>query len=168
LIDQHAADERIRYEQQLKLLEDKKFMVAPLIPVTIELKPNEVKLLTEERLKMLFQVGIELAPFGGRVYKVNTVPSWAVGSAQIFVEDLLTQLFEEPNLNPDKLRLYALASKACKTSIKAQDILTHDAMQSLVNRLLACQYPYTCPHGRPTMVQFGKRQLEAMFNRSGF
>jgi DNA mismatch repair protein MutL len=168
LIDQHAADERIRYEQQLKLLEDKKFMVAPLIPVTIELKPNEVKLLTEERLKMLFQVGIELAPFGGRVYKVNTVPSWAVGSAQIFVEDLLTQLFEEPNLNPDKLRLYALASKACKTSIKAQDILTHDGMQSLVNRLLACQYPYTCPHGRPTMVQFGKRQLEAMFNRSGF
>ncbi len=168
LIDQHAADERIRYEQQLKLLEDKKFMVSPLIPVTIELKPNELKLLTDERLKMLLSVGIEMVPFGGRVFKVNTVPSWAIASAQTFVEDLLMQLFEEPNLNPDKLRLYALASKACKTSIKAQDILTLEAMQSLVNRLLLCQYPYTCPHGRPTMVQFGKRQLEAMFNRSGF
>jgi DNA mismatch repair protein MutL len=84
------------------------------------------------------------------------------------VEDLLQQLASEPQLTPDKLRLYALASKACKTSIKAQDALTLEAMQSLVDRLLLCQYPYTCPHGRPTMVQFAKRQLEAMFNRSGF
>ena len=102
------------------------------------------------------------------VYKVNTVPTWAIHDPQFYVEDLLHQLFEEPSIQPDKLRLYALASKACKTSIKAQDVLTMEAMQSLVNRLFECQYPYTCPHGRPTMVQFSKRQLEAMFNRSGF
>jgi DNA mismatch repair protein MutL len=168
LIDQHAADERIRYEQQLELLKDKHLAVAPLVPVMVDLKPSEVKLLTEERLQLLKAIGLELEAFGANAFKVNTIPSWALHQAQIYVEDLLHQLFEEPSLQPDKLRLYALASKACKTSIKAQDVLTIEAMQSLVNRLLDCQFPYTCPHGRPTMVQFSKRQLESMFNRSGF
>ncbi len=168
LIDQHAADERIRYEQQLELLKDKQLAVAPLVPVMVDLKPSEVKLLTEERLQLLKAIGLELEAFGANAFKVNTIPSWALHQAQIYVEDLLHQLFEEPSLQPDKLRLYALASKACKTSIKAQDVLTIEAMQSLVNRLLDCQFPYTCPHGRPTMVQFSKRQLESMFNRSGF
>ena len=168
LIDQHAADERIRYERQLELLKDKQLAVAPLVPVMVDLKPSEIKLLTEERLQLLKSIGLELEAFGANVLKVNTIPSWALHQAQIYVEDLLHQLFEEPTLQPDKLRLYALASKACKTSIKAQDVLTLEAMQSLVNRLLDCQFPYTCPHGRPTMVQFSKRQLESMFNRSGF
>lgn len=168
LIDQHAADERIRYEQQLNLLQDKKFMVAPLVPVMVDLKPSDAKLLTEERLELLATIGVELTPFGANVYKVNTVPTWAIHDPQVYVEDLLKQVFEEPTIDPDKLRLYALASKACKSSIKAQDGLTLEAMQSLVQRLLKCQYPYTCPHGRPTMIQFSKRQLEAMFNRSGF
>ena len=168
LIDQHAADERIRYERQLELLKDKQLAVAPLVPVMVDLKPSEIKLLTEERLQLLKSIGLELEPFGANVLKVNTIPSWALHQAQVYVEDLLHQLFEEPTLQPDKLRLYALASKACKTSIKAQDVLTLEAMQSLVNRLLDCQFPYTCPHGRPTMVQFSKRQLESMFNRSGF
>ena len=168
LIDQHAADERIRYEQQLELLKDKQLAVAPLVPVMVDLKPSQIKLLTEERLQLLKSIGLALEPFGANVLKVNTIPSWALHQAQVYVEDLLHQLFEEPTLQPDKLRLYALASKACKTSIKAQDVLTLEAMQSLVNRLLDCQFPYTCPHGRPTMVQFSKRQLESMFNRSGF
>jgi DNA mismatch repair protein MutL len=168
LIDQHAADERIRYEQQLELLKDKQLAVAPLVPVMVDLKPSQIKLLTEERLQLLTSIGLALEPFGANVLKVNTIPSWALHQAQVYVEDLLHQLFEEPTLQPDKLRLYALASKACKTSIKAQDVLTLEAMQSLVNRLLDCQFPYTCPHGRPTMVQFSKRQLESMFNRSGF
>jgi len=168
LIDQHAADERIRYERQLDLLKDKQLAVAPLVPVMVDLKPSQIKLLTEERLQLLKSIGLELEPFGANVLKANTIPSWALHQAQVYVEDLLHQLFEEPTLQPDKLRLYALASKACKTSIKAQDVLTLEAMQSLVNRLLDCQFPYTCPHGRPTMVQFSKRQLESMFNRSGF
>jgi DNA mismatch repair protein MutL len=168
LIDQHAADERIRYEAQLKLLADKQFAVAPIIPIMIDVKPSDAKLLTEARLSQLKEVGLDLASFGANAYKVNTIPIWALDQAQVYVEDLLTQIFLEPALNPDKLRLYALASKACKTSIKANDMLTLEAMQSLVDRLLKCQYPYTCPHGRPTMVQFAKRQLEAMFNRSGF
>lgn len=168
LIDQHAADERIRYEHQLELLKDKQLAVAPLVPVMVDLKPSEIRLLTEERLQLLKSIGLELEAFGANVLKVNTIPSWALHQAQVYVEDLLHQLFEEPTLQPDKLRLYALASKACKTSIKAHDVLTLEAMQSLVNRLLDCQFPYTCPHGRPTMVQFSKRQLESMFNRSGF
>ena len=168
LIDQHAADERIRYEHQLTLLKDKKFAVTPLVPVMVDIKPSEAKLLTEERMQILASIGVELAPFGANVFKVNTVPTWAIHDPQFYIEDLLHQLFEDPSIEPDKLRLYALASKACKTSIKAHDALTIEAMQSLVNRLFECQYPYTCPHGRPTMVQFSKRQLEAMFNRSGF
>jgi DNA mismatch repair protein MutL len=168
LIDQHAADERIRYEAQLKLLTDKQFAVAPLVPIMVDVKPSEAKLLTKERLASLQAVGLELIPFGANAYKVNSLPSWALNLGQTYVDDLLQQLFEEPHVDADKLRLYALASKACKTSIKAQDALTLEAMQSLVDRLLLCQHPYTCPHGRPTMVQFAKRQLEAMFNRSGF
>lgn len=168
LIDQHAADERIRYEAQLKQLEDKQFAMAPLIPLMVDVKPSDAKLLTQARLDLLKQVGVELTPFGANAYKVNTLPVWALSQGQLYVDDLLHQLFEQPTLDPDKIRLYALASKACKTSIKAQDALTLEAMQTLVDRLLLCQFPYTCPHGRPTMIQFAKRQLEAMFNRSGF
>jgi DNA mismatch repair protein MutL len=168
LIDQHAADERIRYEALLKQLTEKQFKTSPLVPVMIDVKPSDAKLLTQERLAQLEAMGLELVPFGANAYKIQSVPVWALSQAQLYVEDLLQQLASEPQLTPDKLRLYALASKACKTSIKAQDALTLEAMQSLVDRLLLCQYPYTCPHGRPTMVQFAKRQLEAMFNRSGF
>jgi DNA mismatch repair protein MutL len=168
LIDQHAADERVRYEQLLRLYEEEKFKATPLVPVMIDVKPSDAKLLTNERLLQLEAIGVELVAFGANAYKVQSVPVWALSQAQTYVEDLLQQLFHEPLLTPDKLRLYAIASKACKTSIKAQDALSLTAMQSLVDRLLQCQFPYTCPHGRPTMVQFAKRQLEAMFNRSGF
>ncbi|MEY3431305.1 MAG: hypothetical protein RIS53_203, partial [Bacillota bacterium] len=78
LIDQHAADERVRYEEQLGLLKDKKFAVTPLVPVMVEIKPNEAKLLTEERMQLLSSIGVELAPFGAKAFKVNTVPTWAI------------------------------------------------------------------------------------------
>jgi DNA mismatch repair protein MutL len=169
LIDQHAADERIRYEHHLNLVQTNRHATVPLIPLMIDVKPSDAKLLTTERLNTLAALGLILEPFGANAFKVNQIPTWALdNNPQLFIEDLLMQIFEEKNLSPDALRLYALASKACKTAIKAQDRLDVEAMQSLVNRLLACDYPYSCPHGRPTIIQWSKTQIEALFNRSGF
>jgi DNA mismatch repair protein MutL len=169
LIDQHAADERIRYEHHLNLVQTHRHTTVPLIPIMIDVKPSDAKLLTTERLHTLAALGLILEPFGANAFKVNQIPTWALDTnPQLFIEDLFMQIFEEKNLSIDALRLYALASKACKTAIKAQDRLDVEAMQSLVNRLLACDYPYSCPHGRPTIVQWSKTQIEALFNRSGF
>ncbi len=169
LIDQHAADERIRYESHLNLIQSNRHASVPLIPIMIDVKPSDAKLLTTERLQTLASLGLLLEPFGANAFKVNQIPTWALEkNPQVFVEDLLMQIFEEKNLSPDALRLYALASKACKTAIKAQDRLEVEAMQSLVNRLMACDYPYSCPHGRPTIIQWSKTQIESLFNRSGF
>jgi DNA mismatch repair protein MutL len=170
LIDQHAAHERVNYEKNLSMLKENRHRMEPLIPLLIDLNPAQTKRLTPSILSRLESVGVVLESFGGNSFKVMTVPTWvnAQDHAQLFIEDLLIQLMDDANMDEDKLRLYAIATHSCKTSIKANQSLTILALQSLVDQLFLCTYPYSCPHGRPTMIQWSKYQLEKMFNRTGF
>ena len=96
LIDQHAADERIRYESHLNLIQSNRHASVPLIPIMIDVKPSDAKLLTTERLQTLASLGLLLEPFGANAFKVNQIPTWALEkNPQVFVEDLLMQIFEE-------------------------------------------------------------------------
>ena len=170
LIDQHAAHERVNYEKNLKLLKENRHRMEPLIPLLIDLNPAQTKRLTPSILSRLESVGVVLEPFGGNSYKIITIPTWvnAQDNGPLFIEDLLMQLMDDIHMDEDKLRLYAIATHSCKTSIKANQSLTLTALQSLVDQLFLCTYPYSCPHGRPTMIQWSKYQLEKMFNRTGF
>lgn len=170
VLDQHAVDERINYEKNLKLIKENRHHMEPLIPLVIQVSASTDRKITSNTLEKLGSVGVRLVKFGSTSYKVETLPSWVIEhvDAKFYVEQLLDQVLENIQIEEDALRLYAVASKSCKTSIKANQYLSLEALQSLVDRLMLCQYPYSCPHGRPTMIQWSKFQLEKLFNRSGF
>lgn len=168
VVDQHAAHERVHFEEQLAKMRESTYAVSPLVPILLDITPADRARLTDALLSQLASVGVTLAWFGDFTLKVEAMPTWALPLGQTYVEDLLQQCFHEPSLNEDKLRLYAIASKACKMSIKAHDHLDHGSLSILIQRLLACQFPYACPHGRPTMIHYSVAQLERLFNRTGF
>jgi DNA mismatch repair protein MutL len=170
LIDQHAAHERVNYEKNLMSVKQNRHKIEPLTPFLLKVSPSLKKRMTEEVLQQLEQVGVTIIPFGPDSYKLETIPLWVLDKQDpvFYVEHLLEQIFEQNKLDEDTLRLYAIASKSCKTSIKANDYLSLPEMQQLVDDLLKCDHPYTCPHGRPTMIQWSKASLEKLFNRSGF
>lgn len=170
LIDQHAAHERVNYEKNLMSVKQNRHKIEPLTPFLLKVSPSLKKRMTEEVLHQLEQVGVTIIPFGPDSYKLETIPLWVLDKQDpvFYVEHLLEQIFEQNKLDEDTLRLYAIASKSCKTSIKANDYLSLPEMQQLVDDLLKCDHPYTCPHGRPTMIQWSKASLEKLFNRSGF
>jgi DNA mismatch repair protein MutL len=168
VVDQHAAHERVHYEQQLQQLNEGRYSQSPLIPILIDVSASDKNRLSQPLIAQLASVGVHLEWFGERTLKVNTLPTWALAIGQVYVEDLIHQCMDEPSLNPDKLRLYAIASKACKRSIRAHDYVDEASLTVLIERLFQCQYPYSCPHGRPTMIHYGLAQLETVFQRTGF
>jgi DNA mismatch repair protein MutL len=168
VIDQHAAHERVHYEEQLRYLSEGRYTQQPLIPLLVDLAVADKKRVTQSLLDQLASVGVHLEWFGDQTLKVNLIPTWALSIGQTYVEDLIHQCLEEPLLDPDKLRLYAIASKACKRSIRAHDVVDHVSLTVLIDRLFQCEYPYACPHGRPTMIHYGIAQLEKVFQRTGF
>lgn len=168
VIDQHAAHERVHYEEQLALIKEGRYAQAPLVPLLVEVSISDRRRITPTLLAMLNDVGVDLEWFGETSLKANSMPTWALPLGVTYLEDLLHQCLHETHLEADKLRLYAIASKACKKSIKAHDYVDLKSLDVLIQRLFTCQYPYTCPHGRPTMIHYGKSQLEKLFNRTGF
>lgn len=168
VIDQHAAHERVHYEEQLSKIKTATYAVAPLVPILIDLTPADKARMNESLFTLLASVGVQLEWFGEMTLKVVTIPTWALSMGPTYVEDLLQQCFHEPSLQEDKLRLYSIASKACKMSIKAHDHVDTQSLSVLIERLLQCQFPYACPHGRPTMIHYSIAQLERLFNRTGF
>jgi DNA mismatch repair protein MutL len=170
LIDQHAAHERVNYEKNLLSVKQNRHKIEPLTPFLLKVSPSMHKRMTKDVLHQLDQVGVTIVPFGQDRFKIETIPLWVLDKQDpvFYVEHLLEQIFEQNKLDEDTLRLYAIASKSCKTSIKANEYLSLPAMQQLVDDLLRCDHPYTCPHGRPTMIQWSKASLEKLFNRSGF
>jgi DNA mismatch repair protein MutL len=170
VLDQHAVDERINYEKNLKIVKQHRHQVEPLIPLIIQVNASTEKKISSKTLDQLDSVGVKLVKFGPTTYKVETLPLWVLEDVdpKFYVEQLLEQVLENVHLEEDALRLYAIASKSCKSSIKANQYVSMEGLQSVVDRLLGCDYPYSCPHGRPTMIHWSKFQLEKLFNRSGF
>jgi DNA mismatch repair protein MutL len=166
LIDQHAAHERVLYEQ---LMSDRsKQTVASqtlLEPVTLELDSLQAGTMAEN-LDMLNQVGFDLHPFGGTSYLVRAVPSvFVVPDVGAALVDLLEMLREgdDPMTTKAEERLVAAVCK--RAAIKAGTTLAHNEMEQLVRQLEQCESPRTCPHGRPTVLHFSVEQLEKEFGR---
>ncbi len=168
IVDQHAAHERIMYEQVLDSLQHQHRAAQPLlIPATFELSPAACSAL-EELHDYLVQIGFDIQPFGGNTFQVQATPSYFRPAD---TPALLSELAEARAVghsdNSIEAKQEALAARiACKVkSIKAGQTLTEEAMHALVKTLLACTSPFTCPHGRPTMVRYSVRQLERQFDR---
>lgn len=169
LLDQHAAHERILFEQMLDRLE--KSENAPsqklLLPQTVELPAREAAFL-RQHLGVLTRLGVGLSDFGERTFLLDALPPFVKSpDSRQFVVELVDQLKAVgQSVNTLRLGEDVVAKTVCRHAVKANDPLNGPEIEKLVEQLRHCAMPYTCPHGRPTMIEMNFRELEKKFGRS--
>jgi DNA mismatch repair protein MutL len=164
LIDQHAAHERINYEYLLSKYDTGDITVQPLmVPIVIEVSPKEA-VLVKDNFEIFERLGFEIEWFGENTIAVRSVPI-VMGEpcSGDFFNEILDSL-ESNNKTVSPLEKIVI-SMACKNSIKAGTSITYEEMQELVKRLSQTKAPYTCPHGRPTLISMSQYELEKKFKR---
>ncbi len=167
MIDIHAANERINYEIYLKKLIDKDITATNmLIPINIELTHNEY-LIIKEYENLLNELKIEFEEFGINTFRITSHPTWL---KEGYEEESIRKIFDliyEFNGKFDRVKFNesVAITLACKMSVKANTSITELEQQTLIDRLFKCEFPYTCPHGRPTIIQYKKYDLEKLFKR---
>jgi len=168
LLDQHAAHERILFEQMLDRLEQNQQAPAQklLLPETIELAPRDAQFL-KDQLGPLTRLGVGLSEFGERTFLLDALPPFVkVGDARRFVVDLVDELKAAGrDVNSARLGEHVVAKTVCRHAVKANDSLRGAELENLVEDLRRCTMPYTCPHGRPTLIEMNYRELEKKFGR---
>ena len=166
IIDQHAAAERVNYEKCMKkVLNPKIEKVSLLVPLKIELPKNEF-IVVREHLDLLESLGIETEEFGENTFLVRTHPVWLHdGIEQSDLEKVFEQIAHNEDFSKEKFVNHFVATMACRMSIKANDYITLEEAQFLLNELRKCENPFNCPHGRPTIITYTKYELEKMFKR---
>ena len=165
LVDQHAAQERVRYEKYKKLFKEPASIVDLLIPLVIELPLNEYQIVIDN-LDVLEKMHINAESFGTNTIKITQIPYYFNRiDLKVYVDDVINQLVSNKRIDEDLLYNYAIATAACKASLKANTYLTIQDMEVIISDLFKCDDPYTCPHGRPTMVKYSKYELEKFFKR---
>lgn len=166
IVDQHAAQERIKYEFfRDKLAQVDHEVQELLIPLTFDFSKQEA-LKIEEYKEELEQVGLFFEPFGDTTYIIRSHPTWfPTGFEQEVIDDMIQQLVQDERINILKLREEAAILMSCKRSIKANHYLNQSDMFQLLEELRTSTDPFTCPHGRPIIVFFSEYEMEKMFKR---
>jgi DNA mismatch repair protein MutL len=169
LLDQHAAHERILFEQMLNRLEQNGSAPSQklLLPETIEL-PARDAIFLREQLTALTRLGVGLGEFGERTFLLDALPPFVKTSdARRFVLDLVDELKAAAReVNLARLGEHTIAKTVCRHAVKANDPLGGAELEALVEDLRRCAMPYTCPHGRPTLIEMNYRELEKKFGRT--
>ena len=167
LVDQHAAHERILFEQMhQRMLAGGVPSQRLLLPITLQLGPKDSDWI-QQNSELLEKAGIGLEPFGPCTFKIDALPTFVptADPAQI-LHDILDDL-RDTNASSARLRLgeETIAKTVCRHAVKANDTLREPELARLIEDLLACELPYCCPHGRPTMIQISYTELEKKFGR---
>jgi DNA mismatch repair protein MutL len=168
LLDQHAAHERILFEQMMNRIESN--AAAPsqklLLPETVELPPRDAQFLRDQ-LSVLVKLGVGLSEFGERTFLLDALPPFVKApDARRFVFDLVDELRAAGReVNLARLGEHTVAKTVCRHAVKANDFLNGAELENLVEDLRRCAMPYTCPHGRPTLIEMNFRELEKKFGR---
>ena len=166
IIDQHAAAERINYEKVLAALKEKIVIVDLLIPVKIELSASEA-LIVKENFSLLEEYGFITEEFGINTIIVRSHPSWIMDDvAEECIRKVIDIIITRESFDFDLFVWRMAATMACRMSIKANDYISYDDQMFLLDTLRKCDNPFTCPHGRPTIITYTKYELEKLFKRS--
>lgn len=168
IVDQHAAHERIRYTEIVEAFENQQLSVQPLlVPENLELSHRELALL-EQYGEILRTMGFELEPFGGNTIAVNAVPTYAAKlDLQPLVQGLLDDMDHQSTKGDFTVRKErALIYMACRSAVKFGDTLMPEEQKELLKKLQKLALPYTCPHGRPTMITLTSDELIKRFGRN--
>ncbi len=165
LIDQHAAHERVLYEQILSAAKKKDGTRQQLLfPVTLNLSAADTSLLQTQRSNFS-NLGFEIEDFGGNTFIITAVPPhFPYQNIGGLVREILDDLRAAPSGNK-RVDEADLATAACKAAVKAHDKLTVQEMERLMEQLTVTELPYTCPHGRPTMINISFGEMEKRFGR---
>jgi len=165
LIDQHAAEERIRYEYFKDKLASPGIDTQPLLtPYNIEFT-NKEAIFIEANNQLFEEIGIKLEPSGLKSFYIRELPIWLINEEISIIEDLVYQIIEYKRIDIGKIRDDLAKSISCKSSIKANHKINNDEIRVLLDRLGKCINPYTCPHGRPVVINFSHSEIETMFKR---
>ncbi|MBY8912113.1 DNA mismatch repair endonuclease MutL [Bacillus sp. YC2] len=166
IIDQHAAQERIKYEY----FREKVGQVEPevqdmIVPLTFHYAANEA-LIIEQHQQELESVGVFLEAFGSNSYIVRCHPAWfPKGEEAELIEEIIQQVLDAKQIDIKKLREEAAIMMSCKGSIKANRHLRNDEIKALLDDLRRTTDPFTCPHGRPIIIHHSTYEMEKMFKR---
>ena len=165
LIDQHAAAERINYEKILKQMKEKPIPVDLLVPIKIELRKDEY-ILAEDRLKYLKDYGFEIEDFGENTIIIRTFPSWIpTDRSEDIIRKIIDLVIEKGSFDFDQFIWRMAATTACRMSVMAGDYISKEDTEWILENIRYCENPFTCPHGRPTIITYKKYELEKMFKR---
>ena len=168
LIDQHAAQERVNYERNMRALKAKEVSTTNLLfPITIELNGSDFLKLKNE-LPVLTEMGFQIEEFGVNTFVVKAHPTWLLkGHEEESIRRIIDLIIAGlDGFDRVKFNESIAITLSCKMSIKANMHISHEAQEELLDELCACDNPYNCPHGRPTIIKFSIYDLERMFKRS--
>ncbi len=166
IIDQHAAHEKVKYEQILKKVENNEIYTQILTPpVIISVTPKEADLI-QNYMKYFEELGFSIEDFGMNAYAIRGVPYdlFSYNIKELF-EEILTQMSESPVKGVPQIIKEKIASMACKAAVKGNNSMTYEEMDNLIEQLLELDNPYNCPHGRPTIISMSKYEIEKKFKR---
>lgn len=165
LIDQHAAHERVLYEELMGRLQAEELVSQRLLtPLMLQLTPAEEVTLRENQ-GLLEGFGFGLEELGGH-FALTAVPYLLREPDGIgFFTEILDRLAEERIRNVYDTKRMTVATMACKAAVKGHDVLSRTEAEALIHRLLGLEHPFTCPHGRPTIIEWSRYELEKMFKR---
>jgi DNA mismatch repair protein MutL len=167
LVDQHAAHERILFEELRRRMEEQGVPTQKLLlPQTFEVPPRDADWI-ERNLSILQKMGIGIESFGPVTFKIDSLPSFLdVSDPAQFMRKVIDDLKSASNTaSAMRLGEEMIAKSVCRHAVKANDPLRYPEVEKLIRDLLDCDLPYCCPHGRPTMIQISLAELEKKFGR---
>lgn len=167
LMDQHAAHERVNFEKMRRAMEQGGVPSQRLLmPLTLQTSPRDADVLSRN-LESLARLGIEAEPFGPNTFKVEALPTFLKTDDPLAWLDQVIEELQSLSSKTSALRLGEdmIATTVCRHSVKANDRLSMPELNALLEELFACEMPYCCPHGRPTLIQMSLNELERKFGR---
>ena len=166
LMDQHAAHEKVNYETFLKEFKERTIHSQNIYPPEVFSLSGREKQAVLENIEYMRKSGFEIEDFGGNEVKISAVPAnlLGLGSREVFME-LAAYLADEITGLTEDIFVRKLATMGCKAAVKGNQKITVEEVQTLMDRLMKLDNPYTCPHGRPTIIKMTKEELDKKFKR---
>ena len=169
MIDQHAAKERVNYEKfKYEMGRPSKDKIYPIFPYVIELSSNEA-IIMKERMDILRNIGFEVDEIGINSIVIKAHPTWL---EKDYEEEQIRRIVEillaTKDFSIEKFREEAATMMSCKKAIKANEYISPEEVEKLLDDLRHCNNPFNCPHGRPTIIYYSNYDLEKLFKRTGF
>lgn len=166
IIDQHAAQERIKYEEyRVEIGKEDNLQQQLLVPILLHY-PHDEFLLIKEHMEELNEVGLYLEDFGEQTYIVHSHPAWFPSDeVEATLREMIDFFIENQAISLGEFREATAIMMSCKRSIKANHHLENEEARRLLSDLSQCENPYNCPHGRPVLVHLTNSDMEKMFKR---